>query len=105
MDNSTFLDSEELLLNVEDDFNADQLVPSRQNLTSVSRQNFSSFLEAVRNSDHTRSNFVSLSVILTFIYRTKKSRSNFFYRKTNVMLIFMIICNCQGSKCFRNQGV
>ena len=49
MDNSTFLDSEELLLNVEDDFNADQLVPSRQNLSSVSRQNFSSFLEAVRN--------------------------------------------------------
>ncbi len=44
MDNSTFLDSEELLLNVEDDFSSDQLIPSRQN--------FSSFLEAVRKWDH-----------------------------------------------------
>lgn len=43
MDNSTFLDSEELLLNVEDDFSGDQLIPSRQN--------FSSFLEAVREAN------------------------------------------------------
>ncbi len=57
MDNSTFLDSEEFLLNVEDDFSSDQLIPSRQN--------FSSFLEAVRKSDHInlRTNFVSFSLI------------------------------------------